>query len=80
MKVVQKNIGTCSSKLEVEVEDGIIENVEFTGGCPGNLLAISALVKGMEVTRAIELLDGIKCGKRPTSCGDQLARALKTTL
>ena len=72
--------GTCSTMIMIDVEDGIINEVEFTGGCPGNLFAISKLLKGMEVSKAIEQFDGIKCGDKPTSCTDQLAQALKTTL
>jgi len=61
------------------VDDGKIENVQFTGGCPGNLTAISKLVQGMEVDDAIRQLDGIMCDDKPTSCADQLAQALKAT-
>jgi len=75
--IVYKPQGTCSQLIEIKVEDGIIHEVKFTSGCPGNLLAIGELVKGMKVTEAIERLDGIKCGKRKTSCADQLAQALK---
>ena len=80
MKIAYRTRGTCSREIKVDVEDGIIKNVEFAGGCPGNLLAISKLVKGMEVTKSIELLEGIKCGNKQTSCADQLAKALKTTI
>ena len=72
--------GTCSQLIEISVDDGIIEKVKFTAGCPGNLLAIGELTKGMKITEAIERLDGIKCGNKKTSCGDQLAQALKTLL
>jgi len=80
MKVVYKTEGTCSSIIECNVEDGIIEDVKFAGGCPGNLIAISQLVKGMEVKTAIKRLEGIRCGRKKTSCADQLAKALKKTL
>jgi len=70
--------GTCSQLINLSVEDGVIVNTEFIGGCPGNLLAISVLIKGMKVSDAIETLDGIKCGNKHTSCADQLAQALKT--
>jgi len=66
--------------IELDVEDGIINEVSFLGGCPGNLLAIGILVKGMKVTDAIAKLEGIKCGNKKTSCADQLAQALKQTL
>lgn len=72
--------GTCSSAIDVEVKDGIIESVSFTGGCNGNLKGIAALVKGMEVKDAIERLSGITCGFKSTSCPDQLAKALEAFL
>lgn len=72
--------GTCSSAIDIEVKDGIIESVRFTGGCNGNTQGISALVKGMPAREAIERLKGIRCGFKPTSCPDQLARALETML
>jgi len=80
MIINYKPKGTCSQMIEADVEDGIINKVEYSGGCPGNLLAIGELVKGMPVTEAIAKLDGIKCGNKKTSCADQLAQALKTTL
>lgn len=73
-----KTKGTCSTAIDIEVNDGIIENVQFTGGCNGNLKGICALVKGMRVEDAIEKLEGIRCGMKPTSCPDQLAQALKS--
>ena len=78
--IVYRTRGTCSQLIEIEVDDGIINNVEYTGGCHGNLLAIGKLVKGMKVTDAIEKLDGIRCGNKQTSCADQLAQALKTVV
>ncbi len=70
--------GTCSTSIDIEVENGIIQSVRFTGGCNGNLQGISSLVKGMKVEDAISKLKGIQCGIRPTSCPDQLARALES--
>lgn len=70
--------GTCSSAIDVEVEDGIIKSVAFTGGCNGNLQGISRLVEGMKVEDAITRLKGIRCGFKATSCPDQLARALES--
>lgn len=70
--------GTCSSAIDIEINDGVIESVAFTGGCNGNLKGISALVKGMKVEEAITRLEGIRCGFKSTSCPDQLAQALKT--
>ena len=80
MRLTYKTKGTCSQMIELDVEDGIINEVSFLGGCPGNLLAIGILVKGMKVTDAIAKLEGIKCGNKKTSCADQLAQALKQTL
>ncbi len=69
----------CSKKITVTVnnETGIIEDVNYVGGCPGNLQAVRSLLKGLSVDQAIEKLDGILCGRRGTSCTDQLARILK---
>ena len=70
--------GTCSKLIEVSVdENNVIQQVEFMGGCHGNLQGISRLVKGMKVDDAIERLKGIRCGSKPTSCPDQLSRALE---
>ena len=77
MEYTYKTAGTCSSKIEFDIEEGIVRNVRFTGGCNGNLKAISALVEGMPKDKIIEILRGIKCGFKDTSCGDQLARALE---
>ena len=70
--------GTCSTAIDIEVQDGRIESVAFTGGCNGNLQGISALVKGMMVEEAISRLKGIRCGFKSTSCPDQLAKALES--
>jgi len=78
MKTTYKPKGTCSNLIEITTAGDIIEEVKFTNGCPGNLLAIGELIKGMEIKEAIRRLDGIMCGKRKTSCADQLAQALKT--
>lgn len=72
--------GTCSTAINVEVENGIIQSVEFVGGCHGNTQGVAALVKGMEVEEAISRLEGIDCRGRGTSCPDQLANALRQTL
>ena len=69
--------GVCSKKINFKIVDNKITEVIFTGGCPGNLLGISTLVKGMEVQEAIKKLKGIKCGDKSTSCPDQLALALE---
>lgn len=75
MRYVPK--GVCSSAIDIDVNNGIIESVSFTGGCNGNLQGISRLVKGMKTEDAIERLKGIKCGFKSTSCPDQLAQALE---
>lgn len=77
MKYSYKTQGTCSSQINLDVEDGVINSVEFFGGCNGNLQGIARLVQGMKCKEAIERLEGIKCGFKPTSCPDQLAQALK---
>ena len=69
--------GVCSRKIDIDVEDGIIKKVVYTGGCSGNTQGVASLLVGMSVEEAISRLDGIHCGFRPTSCPDQLARALK---
>lgn len=72
-----KTEGTCSKTIFFEIEDNIVKGVDFIGGCNGNLKAIAALVKGMEVDTVIARLEGICCGLKPTSCPDQFAKALK---
>ena len=72
-----KTKGTCSTNIHFEVEDGKVKNVSFTGGCNGNLKGISALVEGMKVEDVIDKLEGTTCSFKPTSCPDQLAKALK---
>ena len=69
--------GTCSSLIEVELDGNIVKNVKFTGGCNGNLKAIPKLVEGLTVEQVEEKLTGISCSGRPTSCGDQLAKACR---
>lgn len=75
-----KTSGVCAKSIDFELEDGIIQSVSFTGGCNGNLSGISTLVEGMKAEDAISKLEGIKCGPRPTSCPDQLSKALKAAL
>ena len=77
MKYTYRTMGTCSSLIAVEVEDGIPKGVHFTGGCNGNLQGISALVEGMKIDEVIARLEGIRCGGKPTSCPDQLCKALR---
>ena len=75
--MIYKTKGTCSTMIDVELKDGVIDSVQFTGGCNGNLQGISALVKGMKPEDAINRLKGIRCGFKSTSCPDQLAHALE---
>jgi len=75
-----KTKGTCSTQIDLEVENGIIKNVAFTGGCNGNLQGVSKLVEGMKAEDAIAKLKGIRCGYKSTSCPDQLATALEQVL
>lgn len=72
--------GVCSRSIDIEIEDGIIQNVVYHGGCSGNTQGIGALVRGMRAEDAAERLEGIRCGFKPTSCPDQLARALREYL
>ena len=67
----------CSKQIDIEIKDDVIQKVVYTRGCDGNAKGIGALIKDMKVDEAIRRLEGIKCGKRPTSCPDQLARVLK---
>lgn len=67
----------CSEQIDVELKDGKIVKVDFLGGCPGSLFAIGTLVKGMSPEDAVKRLSGIKCADKPTSCPDQLAKALQ---
>ena len=76
-KIEYKTQGTCSRQVNVEVEDDIITSCSFVGGCSGNTQGVAALVIGMKVEDAIKKIKGIKCGFKPTSCPDQLARALE---
>lgn len=73
MKYTYRTMGTCSSLIDFEVEDGILKGV----GCNGNLKGISALVEGMKIDEVIARLEGIRCGGKPTSCPDQLCKALR---
>ena len=69
--------GVCSSKIDLELENGVIRSVVFTGGCNGNLQAIPKLVEGLTIEQVEEKIGGISCNGRATSCGDQLAKACR---
>lgn len=77
MEFTYRPRGVCSQLMEIEVEGDRIKHVKVTGGCSGNLQGISRLVEGMEIREAISRMEGIRCGFKPTSCPDQLAKALK---
>ncbi len=72
--------GTCATQVYVNIEDGIVKDVEFVGGCNGNLKGICALVKGQPAEEVKNRLSGIKCGFKQTSCPDQLAQAIEAAL
>ena len=76
MSYTYKISGTCSTQIDFELDGNVIHNVRFTGGCNGNLKAVSSLVEGQTVENVVERLAGIKCGFKNTSCGDQLSKAL----
>ena len=77
MSYVYKTHGTCSTRIEVELDGNIVKNVKFTGGCNGNLQAVSRLVAGKTVDEVESTLSGIRCGMKSTSCGDQLSKAVR---
>ncbi len=77
MNYQYKTSGTCSRSIDFELEDGIVKNVRFHGGCDGNLKGISSIVDGMKAEDVIARLEGIRCGFKSTSCPDQLAKALR---
>ena len=72
--------GVCSKMMQIKIKDNIIEDIEIVGGCAGNLVGIGQLVKGMNINDIIPKISGIPCGKRPTSCPDQLSKALEAYL
>ncbi len=80
MKYDYKTKGTCSQRILFDIEDGVVKNLQFIGGCNGNLKGISALVEGMKVEDVIARVEGVRCGMKSTSCPDQLAQALKEAI
>ena len=80
MRYEYKTENTCSQRISFDMDGNVITNIEFYGGCNGNLKAIAKLVEGMEAARVVELLQGNTCGFKPTSCGDQLAAALTAAM
>ena len=75
--IAYKTSGVCSRQINLVVEDGIIKEAAFVGGCHGNTQGVARLVEGMKVEEAIKRLSGIRCGMRPTSCADQLSIAVR---
>ena len=80
MKYEYKTFGTCSRKITFDLEDDKVKNINFEGGCNGNLSGISKLIRGMKAEDVIERLEGTTCGPNPTSCPDQLSKALRQAL
>lgn len=79
MTHIYETTGTCSKAIQIDLDDetGVINNVQFIGGCPGNTMGVAVLVKGQKPEDVIARLSGIRCGAKPTSCPDQLANALR---
>ena len=69
--------GTCARQILIDAEDGMIRKVEFVNGCPGNTQGVARLAENRPIDEVIPLIEGIRCGGKPTSCPDQLAKALK---
>ena len=79
MRFTYYPMGVCSRQFIFDVEDGVVKSVEIIGGCHGNLQGISRLITGMPVEEVVSKLKGIRCGMKPTSCPDQIARALEAS-
>ena len=77
MQYEYKTQGTCAQRIFFEIEDNKLKNVQFVGGCNGNLKGIASLVEGMDIDDVIARVEGTTCGMKQTSCPDQLAQALK---
>lgn len=80
MHITYNTKGICAARVECDIEDGVVKNIEFLGGCDGNHKGLAALAEGMTPEEAAKRLRGITCGRRDTSCPDQLARALEEFL
>ena len=77
MQYSYKTRGVCSQNIIIDMDGDIVRKVEFVGGCPGNTIGVARLSEGRNIDEVIGIVDGIRCGPKPTSCPDQLARALK---
>ena len=80
MKYQYTTNGTCSRSIEIDMENGIINDIRFVGGCHGNLQGVAALCRGRKAEEVIASLQGIRCGGKATSCPDQLSRAISEAL
>lgn len=77
MRYSYNTTGTCSKRIDLEIEEGVVKDIRFEGGCHGNLQGLTALAKGMKATELAARLKGIRCGMKGTSCPDQLAQAIE---
>lgn len=80
MTFTYQTSGTCAQYISFDIENNVVSNVQFLGGCNGNLKGISSLVEGLTVEEIEKKLGGIRCGSKPTSCGDQLAKAVRVAV
>ncbi len=80
MTYTHRNQGTCSRSVSFDLENGLLKNIRFEGGCNGNLQGISRLLEGVPADEAVKRLSGIRCGMKATSCPDQLAQAIAAAL
>ena len=78
MEYIYNPRGVCSRQFVFDIEDGKVQSVKIMGGCHGNLQGIASLLKGMSVDEVISRLEGIRCGMKPTSCPDQIAKGLES--
>ena len=78
--MIYKTKGTCSQRILFDIEDGKVRNVQFIGGCNGNLKGVAALCKGMKAEEIIRKIEGLRCGMKQTSCPDQFAKSLQKEL
>ena len=77
MKYIYTPEGVCSMQMEFDIDGNIVKSLQIIGGCPGNTVGVSKLVEGRTIDGIIEMLKGIPCGMRGTSCPDQIAEALQ---
>lgn len=77
MKYIYTPQGVCSMQMIFEIEEGIVKDLQILGGCPGNTIGVSTLIKGKNIDEIIQMLKGILCGNKGTSCPDQIAKALQ---